>query len=73
MKRSQPSFTKVTSPSASVIHMSAGVVSASSRKLRLAVADEVVVPGPLRRRSEHVRHGLEEVGVVLAEVGAAPG
>ena len=32
MKRSQPSFTNVTSPSASVIHISAGVVSASSRK-----------------------------------------
>ena len=32
MKRSQPSLTNVTSPSASVIHISAGVVSASSRK-----------------------------------------
>jgi hypothetical protein len=31
VKRSQPSLTNVTSPSASVIHMSAGVVSASSR------------------------------------------
>ena len=31
VKRSQPWFTNVTSPSASVIHMSAGVVSASSR------------------------------------------
>ncbi len=32
VKRRQPSFTKVTSPSASVIHMSAGVVSARSLK-----------------------------------------
>ena len=32
MNRSQPSLTNVTSPSASVIHISAGVVSASSRK-----------------------------------------
>ena len=31
VNRSQPWFTNVTSPSASVIHMRAGVVSASSR------------------------------------------
>ena len=32
MKRSQPSFTNVTSPSSSVVHIIAGAVSARSRK-----------------------------------------
>ena len=33
MNRIQPSFTKVTSPSSSVVHIITGAVSARSRKL----------------------------------------
>ena len=71
VKRSQPSLTNVTCASASVIHISAGVVSASSRKRASLSRTRLSWRAALGRQPDRARERAEEVDVVGAVVGAA--